>query len=508
MTEDQRRELACLLIPPQLREFDSKPDYLRIYHFYRELILLGTIPQNAKLPSIRALAHHMGISRNPVEVAYAHLVAEGYIVNKPKSGYFTAPVLQKPLVAQKNTDLSVSTPIPQKQQANASPGTAPNQENRPQNGNGGELGVDFAYDRIQSDFFPLNVWKKLTQRTLREAGPDLFSYGDQTGELQLRRSIQSYVRQNRGVVCKPEQIIVTSGTQQSALVISLLLRSEQRPLGVEAAMHPGLFRIFDQQLRSLIPIQLEQDGINCDALDRSGPLCGVYVTPSHQFPYGSILPMAKRIRLLQWASNTDSWIVEDDYDSEFIYDGQPLPALQGMDRSGRVIYMGTFSKALAPALRLGYLILPPELLARYEYEFSSYDGTASRLTQITMARFLEEGHLDRHIRKMRTIYNTNRKILIAAVACNFKEHAYVTGASSGLHMHLAVRTSLSAKELLERGRKAGIGVRPVTDFHVTAKADAYKAEEGNGFVIGYGGVSAEQIEEGIRGLAVAWECSS
>lgn len=492
-----------MLMPPQLRESASQPDYLRIYHFYREHILLGTIMQDTKLPSIRALAYHMGVSRNPVEAAYAHLVAEGYIVNKPKSGYFAAPVLQLQHVVQKPA--SVSTPIPQIQRADATPDPAPHQKSLTEHGYGGELAFDFAYDRIQISCFPMNTWKKLTQSTLRDAGPDLFNYGDQKGELQLRRLIQAYVRQNRSVVCEPEQIIVTSGTQQSALMIGLLLRSEQRPLGVEAAMHPGLYRIFDQQLQSLVPIPLEQDGISCDALGRSDHLCGVYVTPSHQFPYGSILPAAKRIRLLQWAADTNAWIIEDDYDSEFIFDGQPLPALQGMDRSGRVIYMGTFSKALAPALRLSYLILPQGLLARYEHEFTGYDGTASRLTQITMARFMAEGHLDRHIRKMRTIYNANRKTLMTAVACNFKGHAAVSGASSGLHVRLAVMSVLSAKELIERGRQVGISIRPVTDFHVTAKANVFNTEAGSEFVLGYGGLSGEQIEVGIRRLAEAWE---
>ncbi|WP_164821442.1 MocR-like pyridoxine biosynthesis transcription factor PdxR [Paenibacillus koleovorans] len=485
-----------MLMPPQVGELPAQPHYLKIYHFYREHILLGTMPIGAKLPSIRALALHLGVSRNPVEEAYAHLVAEGYIVNKPKSGYWVASIPQLPSgLSPQSEEGTKATPITD-------------------SGRSGEheVVVDFAYDRIRSGSFPIALWKKLTQHTLREAGPELFEYGDRKGELQLRRCIQAYVRQHRGVVCDSQQIIVTSGTQQSALMIGLLLRSDRRPLGAEAAMHPGLHRILEQQLQhGLVPVPLDEDGISCEALERLNTLyalCGVYVTPSHQFPYGSILPASKRARLLQWASDSGAWIIEDDYDSEFIYDGQPLPALQGMDRHGRVIYMGTFSKALAPALRLSYLVLPPELLARYEEEFRDYDGTASRVIQVTMARFMAEGLLDRHIRKMRSVYSLNRKRLLDAVACYMKGKANVSGAGSGLHARLSVQSlGLPTEELVKRGRLAGVGIRAVTDFHHAPAATSATFCEPQGeveFVIGYGGLSGAQIEEGIRKLAEVW----
>ncbi|QHT62313.1 PLP-dependent aminotransferase family protein [Paenibacillus lycopersici] len=506
-----------MLMPPQLKPSASQPDYLRIYQYYREQILHGTLPEHAKLPSIRVLARHLGLSRNPVEAAYASLVAEGYLANKPKSGYYAAFV---PQLAQ-----SQRPPRgPADERAYDAPGgsadSQPQESLRPhaslpQHGNEGMPPVDFAYDRIQPGFFPLNVWKKLSQRTLREAGPELFDYGDRQGEPGLRRLIRNYVSQNRGVVCEPDQIIVTAGTQQSALLIGLLLRSGQRPLGVEEAMHPGMYRMFERLLPGPVPIPLEQDGISVAALAQAEPLCGVYVTPSHQFPYGGIMPAAKRVRLLEWAASAQAWIIEDDYDSEFIYDGRPLPALQGMDRGGRVIYAGTFSKALAPALRLSYVILPPELHARYKEAFPFYDGTVSRLTQLVMERFMDEGHLDRHIRKMRTIYNTNRKALLAAIASQFGAHADVFGASSGLHVRLAVRTEHDARTLAELARRAGIGLRQITDYHVgidkdeTDAAGCREADIGhNGdrgqFVLGYGGLTANQLEDGVRRLAEAW----
>lgn len=500
--------VILLLMPPKLSESDSEPLYLKIYHFYREHILRGNIPEAVKLPSIRALASHMGVSRNPVEIAYSHLVAEGYIENKPKSGYFPLNVQhfgflnpsEEPHEPVSPSNISEAIQFGAAASANYSfPFNAFSPRNHSHIAN--EEIIDFAYDGIHADAFPYQLWMKLSQRTLREAGPDLIRYGDQLGELSLRRHIQAHVRQHRGVVCHPEQIIVTSGTQQSALLVGLLLRSEKRPLGVEAAMHPGLYHLFHHQLSGLVPMPIESDGMNCEMLGNS--LCGVYVTPSHQFPYGGILSAAKRTVLLQWAITNDAWLIEDDYDSEFIFDGRPLPALQGMDRSGRVIYMGTFSKAMSPALRLSYLILPQRLLERFHVQFPHYDGTASRLTQATMVRFMEGGHLQRHIRKMKTIYKTNRKTLLSAISAYFGDRATVSGCSSGLHAMLRVHSNFTDHQLVERARGAGLGVQSVTDFLVAGSC--FSSSSRSEFVLGYGALTTEQIEIGIMRLAKVWE---
>ncbi|MFB9331151.1 PLP-dependent aminotransferase family protein [Paenibacillus aurantiacus] len=562
-------------MPPLLDRDASRPVYLSIYHYYREQILRGSLPGEAKLPSIRALAQHLGISRNPVETAYAHLVAEGYVTNRPRSGYMAVPVTALPDAGElfgvrglspflDSSEPSIAcglSSFPDASKSSGMHGLSPSLEaNKPSGANrlspsleanklsgarglvspfqdantlvkapaalstsafeaplqGPESGVlpslptespiplsvDFAYDAIAHEGFPLRVWTRLTQRAIRQAGGDLFRYGDGKGELGLRRLIRSYVKQKRGVSCDPEQIIVTAGTQHAAILLGQLLSGDSRPLGVEAAMHPGLYRIFARQRLAPQPILLEHDGISCDALERGGELCGVYLTPSHQFPYGSILPAAKRVRLLQWAADRRAWLIEDDYDSEFVYDGRPLPALQGMDRDGRVIYMGTFSKALAPSLRLGFLVLPPALLERYEREFAGDDGTVSRLTQFAMAAFMEEGHLERHVRRMRTIYNDNREALLAAAAHHFQGAAAVSGVGSGLHALLGYETSLTVAELLARSRQAGIGIRPASDFHVRANTEVYPPF--GPFVLGYGGLTQAQIAEGLHGLSRAW----
>ncbi|MFC5701642.1 PLP-dependent aminotransferase family protein [Cohnella faecalis] len=483
-----------MLIPPPFDGSSNEPSYMRIYRFYREQILLGAIPRHAKLPSIRALAQHLGLSRNPVETAYAHLVAEGYVVNKEKSGYF-AVELERPPSAE------APPASPADLLAGSTKTSADDEPIEP-------IKLDFSHDSVNMDLFPLRLWKQLSAQALREADRSLFHYGDGKGEPYLRNLIRSLLRQNRGVVCEPEQVIVTSGTQQSILILSSLIRSERGKLAVEAAMHPGIYRIFRQQHLRPVPIPLEEDGLSCDTLLTQASLSGVYVTPSHQLPYGTILPAAKRAKLLQWANRTNGWIIEDDYDSEFIYEGRPLPALQGMDKTGRVIYLGTFSKALAPAVRLSYLVLPPVLLERFDAEFAHYDQTASRLTQKTMELFIAKGHLDRHIRKMRKSYDLNRKTLIAAIETHFQGQANVSGASSGLHLLLRVHSNEPMEELVRRAAACGIKVDPASRYHVSEEESSTVFEQPgspfSSFVMGFGGLTSEQIELGIRTLASVW----
>ncbi|MBW7477652.1 PLP-dependent aminotransferase family protein [Paenibacillus oenotherae] len=502
-------------ILPQQQGTSKEAGYMRIYRYYRENILQGSIPQHSKLPSIRALAQHMGISRNPVETAYAHLVAEGYIINKEKSGYYAAPLeglnTRGDLHAVQNApgephaaENAAGEPH-EVQNAAGEPRAAQNAPDEPRAVQHAADGIYFGHDGVNMEHFPLAVWKKLTLKVLRSEGDrSLFSYGDRKGEPRLRSLIGDYLKGNRGVQCDPAQVIITSGTQQSALIISALLRSEKGGMGVEQAMHPGMYRIFQQQLLQPVPIPLEADGLSCDEENLSDALSSVYVTPSHQFPYGMILPAAKRVSLLQWAYRTNGWIIEDDYDSEFIYEGRPLPALQGMDHRGSVIYLGTFSKALAPAIRLSYLVLPPRLLARFEREFSHYDQTASRLTQKTMEAFMEGGHLDRHIRRMRKVYNESRQVLIAAVESYFCGKGIISGSSSGLHLLLSVYSAYSTEELLSRAAASKIVLDPVSKYHIAGGEDVDAAMAASSFVMGFGGLSPREIEEGVRKLAGAW----
>ncbi|MGO4369340.1 PLP-dependent aminotransferase family protein [Paenibacillus sp. MCAF20] len=478
-----------MLIPPQWSDTSSEPIYVRIYRFYKENILTGSLSPNSRLPSIRALAQHLGISRNPVETAYAHLVAEGYIVNKAKSGYYSAVIEQ--LTTAENGKFTRSLPI-----------TPPVRLATP------AVDIDFSHDKMSTEHFPLPLWKKMTLNILRSTDLNLFNYGDNKGEPKLRSLISEYLRQNRGVVCEPRQVIITSGTQQSVYILSSLLRNKEGAIGVEAAMHPGIYYMF-KQLLNPVHLPLDRDGLSCSEATSSDsiPLKSIYVTPSHQFPYGMVLPAAKRIQLLNWAIHTDGYIIEDDYDNEFLYEGSPLPALQGMDNNGRVIYLGTFSKALAPAIRLSYLILPQTLLEHFDSEYVHYDQTASRLTQKTMELFMEQGHLGRHVRRMRKLYRDKRDQLIRAIHAAFGNHANVLGSASGLHLILAFHSTYSTEQLVQLAESQGIRVYPVSYYHVAGRNVFTAASEtttASQFVLGYGGLTAEQITLGVEKLAEVW----
>ncbi|QYR21988.1 PLP-dependent aminotransferase family protein [Paenibacillus sp. sptzw28] len=468
---------------------------MQIYHFFKEEMLCGRVPANAKLPSIRQLAQHLGVSRNPVETAYAQLVAEGYVINRAKSGYFAAALEQLASAHSKQPATRIVDGETEEHTALLS---------RAAKDIPGGDNIAFEYDQTDTERFPLAVWRRMTLRVLEPTARNLLDYGERKGERRLREQITSYLRQNRGVVCDPEQVIITAGTQQAAILLSALLKDEHRLLAVEAAMHPGLYRLFQHQRLNPIAIPLEADGISVETITANRSIRTVYVTPSHQFPYGIILPAAKRLQLLQWADASDSIIIEDDYDSDFLYEGRPVPALQGLDQTGRVVYMGTFSKALAPAIRLSFIILPPSLLQKYDREFTFYDQTASRLTQKAMELFMEEGHFARHVRRMRKVYRTKRETLLEAVDNYLGGRATISGAASGLHVILETDSVLPSSILVTRAGEQGVRLRPISDYHIDGEASpGFPADPRARFVLGFGGLSEHNIVEGIRRIAQA-----
>jgi GntR family transcriptional regulator/MocR family aminotransferase len=510
-----------MLMPPTLLEHSSEPVYMQIYGYFRTEILCGRLPSTHKLPSIRQLAQHLGISRNPVESAYAQLVAEGYIVNKPKSGYTAAQMERWTLPDQEllQSNDSPSNGIPSNK---ISSNENPNDNFHPDLNLKNTLPnttptIAYDYDQMDTNHFPFDLWRKITLQVLRPAASELLQYGNKKGESGLRKLITEHLKHNRGVECDPEQVIITSGTQQAAIMLSWLLHKEHRILAVEATIHPGLHHVFRHQGLTTIPIPVGADGISLNELSSDPSLRAVYVTPSHQFPYGMILSAAKRIKLLQWAADTNGIIIEDDYDSDFLFEGRPVPALQGLDRNGCVVYLGTFSKALAPSIRLSYMILPPALLERFENEFTYYDQTASRLTQKTMELMMVQGHFERHVRRMRKIYSEKRTALLAAIQLYFGQQAQVSGASSGLHLILHIDCSLPLQVLVQKAADCGVQIHPVTDYRATQtvlqepvsqtiEVDSQEplSQVSHRFLLGFGGLSTELITEGIRRIAEAW----
>ncbi|MGF7036156.1 GntR family transcriptional regulator/MocR family aminotransferase [Paenibacillus mucilaginosus] len=513
-----------LLIPPISAAYPGEPLHAQVYRTLKEELLGGRIAPGGRLPSIRQLAQHLGISRNPVEAAYDQLAAEGYIASRPKSGYYAADLeLLEDIVREappaptdsSGTELTVQPPHASSEAPGLErPGQAASLSNAAglmHRGTPAPDRIRFDMDGTDTASFPFPLWRKLTMEVLQPANLGLLGYGDRRGEPKLRELTAAYLRQTRGVRCTSEQLILTSGTQQSMLLIASLLRGTHREWAVEGAMDPRIAALLRQQGIGLHGLPLEEDGFPADRLDPAKHRAA-YVTPSHQFPYGMVLPAAKRLKLLQWAEASGGYLIEDDYDSDFRFEGRPVPALQGMDSTGRVVYLGTFSRSLSPAFRLSYCILPPELLGRFHRELPWYESSASRLTQKTMELFMERGGFERHVRRMKQLYRHKRAVLLEAITRHMGGCSRVSGTASGLHVLLRLDTPLLEEDLRQRAAALGVDVRAVSSFqlegvqaeHPCGNFSTEAESESAGFLLGFGSLTPGQIEEGVRRLALAW----
>ncbi len=468
-------------ITPVLDPNAGEALYLQIYKYILEEIRKGTIPPHTRLPSIRKLAQYLNISRNPIETAYQQLIAEGYIESRPRSGLYTME-LEERFNPPKPPALTDTSPINRRYHAAA----------------GEPIRYDFGYGRVDLDQFPFAVWRKLMNRCFLPENRHIFLYGDLQGEPELRREIAKYLHQARGVSCRPEQIVIGAGTYHSMDLLCQLLKPHTHLIAVEEAVNDGIQSLFRQHGFPFKPVSLEKDGIRVQELYES-PVQAVYVTPSHQFPYGMVMSIAKRLKLLKWAEEQNGLIIENDYDGEFRYRGKPIPALQGLDSSGRVVYLGTFSRALTPAFRISFLVLPPLLLERFRQHVHSYDQLASPIHQKTLQLFMQSGHFERHVRKMRNHYQKKHAALLGAVETSMGNRVRVIGESSGLHIVLEVRNGMEETELIRRGQTVGVQVYPTSIYRV----DSEKARSSS-VLLGFGGMSAEEIVRGIERLSEAW----
>ncbi|MGG4265949.1 PLP-dependent aminotransferase family protein [Peribacillus simplex] len=446
--------------------------YVQLYKYFKTEIQNGQIKAGMKLPSKRKLAVHLGIGLNTVDSAYQQLMAEGYVESQLRKGFFVA-------------DLEPISPL-----------------NEPLHVSGGVMGpkhernmIDFNHGRVDMDSFPHAVWKKCLNNTLYLQERKIFMSGDPQGEWGLRAEISSYLFQSRGVRCGADQIIIGAGTQYFIHLLRLLLGNE----GIFGLEDPGFHRV-REVLRlegaNIAFIPLDEGGISVDSLKKSAANVA-YVTPSHQFPSGMIMPITRRVELLNWAVEKAGYIIEDDYDGEFRHAGKPIPSLQGLDTNGKVIYLGTFSKSLIPSIRVGYMVLPKELARDYQQKLIGYKQTVSKIIQETLCLFMINGHWERHLNKMRTIYRKKNKVLLNAIEENFHDHVAVIGEKSGLHVLLKVKNGISESELIQKAASVGVRVHPTSVYHS-------KNVKGPTILIGYGGLTEREIEEGIRLLKKVW----
>lgn len=449
----------------------SEPLYSQLYHWIRKEIEEGRLLPGVKMPSIRQLTMHLKVSRNTVEAAYQQLQSEGYLESVPKSGIWVAEI-EKPLL----NSTEVKHPIML--------------EYKPSS----EVLVDFEYGNVDLDKFPLKQWKKCLSDAVDQESNWLFQYSEKQGEFALRQEISNYLLQSRGVRSTPEQILITAGTQTSIELICRLLSLQGKTVAMEEPGYSGVRSVFRDQGCNIEPVPLDKDGLSVETIHTSKAKA-VYLTPSHQFPFGMVLPITKRLRLLKWAYQTGGYIIEDDYDGEFRYRGQPIPSLKSLDEEEKVIYLGTFSKSFLPSVRLSYIVFPPSLMVQYSQKFSAYNQSVSPIIQRAMAQFMQSGEFERHIRRMRKLYQKKHQTLLKSIEQYMGTKVKIVGEKSGLHILLKLK-GITALELIERGFKKGVKIYSPAMFwlHPSIESNSY-------IMIGFGGLSIEEIENGVKLLA-------
>ncbi|HBM47716.1 MAG TPA: PLP-dependent aminotransferase family protein [Lachnoclostridium sp.] len=463
-----------LLIPLDSRS--KKPLYEQIYSHICAEIRSGALKAGDRLPSTRVLAEHLKVSRSTTQMAYDQLLAEGYMEARPCRGYFVSHLEELVETGPSGTE---------EMQTAAEPDAG--------------WRVDFSPRGIDLDSFPYHVWRKLSRNTLVDDNKEMFHSGDHQGEPGLREAIRSYLHSARGVNCSTEQIIVGAGSEYLLMLLSQILEGKH-VIAMENPTYKQAYRVFHSLGYEVCPVEMDANGMDPSILSESGANVA-YVMPSHQFPTGVVMPVGRRQELLKWAvEKAGRYIIEDDYDSEFRYRGKPIPALQGMDRSGKVIYLGTFSKCIAPAIRVSYLVLPKPLLVRYRSQTSFYASTVSRIDQNILYQFLSQGYFERHLNRMRAIYKTKHDLLIELIE-PLKEQFEIRGEHAGIHILLTSKYNRSEQELISLAAEAGVKVYGLSSYFIHPEHNHRSAT----VVLGYASLNEDAIREGVGILTRCWK---
>jgi GntR family transcriptional regulator / MocR family aminotransferase len=438
------------------------PLHIQLYEALKHDITT-TLAIGSKLPSIRKISQEYKISKNTVESAYNQLYAEGYIESRPKSGYYVAEANYQPFI------------LPEPIAINDNPTAS--------------YLYDFFPARQAKASFPLKLWKRLLSKAVDET-LDLGGYPDGQGEYGLRVEIARYLTLSRGVVCDASRIVIGGAFIDSINILADLLRDTHSRFAIEDPGYAVPRTVFERFGYEVSPIAVDENGLCIDDLIRS-QANAVYITPSHQYPTGAAMPITNRLKLLTWAKENDGYIIEDDYDSELTYRSRPIPSLQGLDSSERVIYIGTFAKALSPALRVGYIVLPAHLMDRYR----SFHGTFSRvslMTQKTLELFMREGHWERHLRRVRNLNRKKHDLMKQMLTKYLGDSILILSEGGGLSINIRPTSDIDYNLLRQYAEEAGIKL--------------YFAKENSGgewdaIRMGFGGFEMEEIELAVRAFA-------
>lgn len=465
------------------------PLYRRIYEALKATIRAGRLGPATRLPSTRALAADLGVSRNTVMLAYEQLAAEGYVVSRDRSAtsVVTAVLSRTPPIAAaaaKEGAVPISSYARRLTKAVGVPST-----DRP------NVRYDFRYGRPSVDEFPREIWRRLLAARARRTSHDAVGYASPAGYGPLRDALSEYLRRVRGVSCDAGQIVIVNGSQQAFDLAARVLLDPGDGAVVEEPHYPGVTIPFEAVGARLIRVPVDGDGLDTTALPRASTRVA-YVTPCHQFPTGVIMPLERRLALLRWASRAGAFIVEDDYISEFRYEGRPLEALQSLDRDGRVIYVGTFSKTLFPALRVAYLVLPRALVRPFLAAKWAADRFSATLAQEALTDFITSGQFERYLRRAGTRNASRRRALIGALHEHFGSRVEIAGENSGVHLLVWLNDvrPRDVDALVVRAARAGVGVYSVQPYYAQPPRRA-------GLLFGYASLTEAEIRAGIRRLA-------
>ena len=474
-----------------LKKEKEIPLYRQVYRQVRDEILSGRLPAGSKLPPTRRLAAEHDVARITITQAYDQLQAEGYVTARPGSGTFVS----KSLPGKERSRAQAFAPSLSNwgQRILQQEGTV-RRGGSPRERAGDRDFIDFSFGRSFPHIFPYDVWRRLLARYLSTDDAMLSRYGSAAGFMPLRQAIADYVRRLRGVRCEVEQVVVVNGAQQALDILARLLLNQGDTVLVETPGYTDAFTLFRVNGARLLALPVDEDGFPVSALPTDVSARLVFVTPANQFPRGGAMPLPRRLALLQWARAHNAFILEDDYDGALRYEDRPLAALQGVDENGHVIYLGSFSKVLFPALRLGYVVLPQTLLTPYLRAKSIVDRGSPTLTQAAVADFITEGHFERHLRRLREVYGRRRAVLITALHALLPCKVRFSDEPAGLHVMLYLPARYDEARIVEQAAAAGVGVYPGAGYHL-------EPDPPPSILLGFSGLSADEIEEGVRRLS-------
>ena len=467
-----------LMIPLDTKSLT--PLYQQIEEYLKQEIQEGRLVAGMRLPSSRALSANLLVSRSTIETAYDQLVAEGYIEPVAYKGYYVCEIegiyFQKAEYKKQNNP--EKTEIKQRRKLH-------------------KYRYDFALNGIAPESFPTHTWKQLAKQVLSDSTEEIFAQGNPYGEDSFREAIAEYLYHARGVKCEKSQILVGAGNDYLLMVLATLFECNKK-VAMENPTYLSAWYDLKHTGCSVCTVKSDEMGICIEELEKTGADV-VYVMPSHQFPMGTVMPLKRRMELLRWADENQTYIIEDDYDSEFRYKGKPIPALQGFDKNERVIYIGTFSKSIAPSIRISYMALPKKLMRYYQSRYP-FAVTISKVDQKIVELFLRNGHYERHLNRMRRLYKSKHDWILRWVKEEMSEICSCFGEHAGIHLLLRFHNGISEDEAVERAKSAGIRVYGLSEFFVQEKKETEAV-----VLIGYATLTEEEIKEALQILSRIWK---